>query len=117
MTTKEVVMYPKPTDLRSRMQELLVELLGVDPAEVRPSTRLKEDLEADELDLIELIMAIEDEFELEIPDEDVVGSSARTKGGKWRLAVSSSGDLFAGDWKLRTVGDVEEYVRRRLQEA
>lgn len=108
-------MYSGPNDLRSRIQELLVELLAVDPAEVRPDTRLKEDLEADELDLIEFVMEIEDVFGLEIPDEDLVGSSARTKGGKWRLAVSSSGDLFAGDWKLRTVGDVEEYVRRQLQ--
>jgi len=58
-----------------RLQKIIVEQLGVDEGEVAPEVSFTEDLEADSLDLIELITAIEDEFStpakrLEIPDED-----------------------------------------------
>ncbi len=47
-----------------------VELLGVDPGEVKVDSRFREDLKADSLDLVELIMAIEEEFGGEISDEE-----------------------------------------------
>jgi len=53
-----------------RVQDIIVELLGVDPSKVVPDARFREDLEADSLDLVELIMAIEEEFGGEISDED-----------------------------------------------
>ena len=53
-----------------KVQSIIVELLGVDAAKVTPEARFREDLEADSLDLVELIMAFEEEFSEEIPDED-----------------------------------------------
>ena len=53
-----------------RVQDIIVELLGVDASKVVPEARFREDLEADSLDLVELIMAIEEEFGGEISDED-----------------------------------------------
>ncbi len=53
-----------------RIRGLVVELLGVDAAKVVPEARFREDLEADSLDLVELIMAFEEEFGGEISDED-----------------------------------------------
>lgn len=53
-----------------RVTDIIVELLGVDEAEVERNARFREDLEADSLDLVELIMAFEEEFEGEISDED-----------------------------------------------
>jgi acyl carrier protein len=53
-----------------KVKGIIVELLGVDAAKVAPEARFREDLEADSLDLVELIMAFEEEFNEEIPDED-----------------------------------------------
>ena len=53
-----------------RVQAIIVDLLGVDVAKVTPEARFREDLEADSLDLVELIMAFEEEFGGEISDED-----------------------------------------------
>lgn len=58
------------SDTMQRVTDIIVELLGVDQAEVERSARFREDLEADSLDLVELIMAFEEEFEGEISDED-----------------------------------------------
>ncbi|HFC09802.1 MAG TPA: acyl carrier protein [Chloroflexi bacterium] len=52
------------------VKEIIVDLLGVDPEKVTMDARFREDLEADSLDLVELIMALEDKFDAEIPDED-----------------------------------------------
>ena len=52
-----------------KIKEIIVEQLGVDEDSITASTHLMKDLEADSLDAVEIIMAIEDEFELEIPDE------------------------------------------------
>ncbi|MDX1662809.1 MAG: acyl carrier protein [Candidatus Promineifilaceae bacterium] len=52
-----------------RVQDIIVELLGVSEGEVTRDARFREDLEADSLDLVELIMAFEEEFEGEISDE------------------------------------------------
>ena len=53
-----------------RVKGIIVEQLGVDEAEVTPEASFVEDLGADSLDVVELVMALEEEFELEIPDED-----------------------------------------------
>ena len=67
------------------IQKMIASQLGInDPASITPETNLLDDLEADSLDAVEIIMAIEDEFGIEIPDE---------------LAES-----------LRTVGEIVEYV-------
>ncbi len=52
------------------VKEIIVELLGVDEAKVTPEAKFREDLEADSLDLVELIMAFEEKFGGEISDED-----------------------------------------------
>lgn len=54
---------------QERIKDIIVELLGVDPEKVKPEARFREDLEADSLDLVELIMAFEEEFGGEISDE------------------------------------------------
>jgi acyl carrier protein len=53
-----------------RVKNIVIELLGVDEDRVVPEARFREDLEADSLDLVELIMAFEEEFGSEITDED-----------------------------------------------
>ena len=68
-----------------RVKEVLVEQLGVDESEITEEASFQEDLDADSLDLVELIMAFEDEYGVEIPDEDAQ--------------------------KIRTVGQALEYVK------
>jgi acyl carrier protein len=53
-----------------RIKAIIVELLGVDPTKIVPEARFREDLEADSLDLVELIMEFEEKFGGEISDED-----------------------------------------------
>lgn len=53
-----------------RVRDIIVELLGVDPTRVTREARFREDLEADSLDLVELIMEFEQEFGGEISDEE-----------------------------------------------
>lgn len=57
-------------DAFEKVKEIIVEQLGVEPDKVTMDARFKEDLEADSLDLVELIMAFEDEFGGEISDEE-----------------------------------------------
>lgn len=71
-----------------RIKAIIVELLGVDPAKVTMEARFREDLEADSLDLVELIMEFEDKFGGEISDEDAQ--------------------------KITTVGQAVEYVETRM---
>lgn len=70
-----------------KVKDLIVDQLGVDPDKIRLESQFVEDLGADSLDLVELIMAMEEEFDLEIPDEDAE--------------------------KLRTVGDVVQYLQSK----
>jgi acyl carrier protein len=70
-----------------RVKEIIVEQLGVNPDQVTPEAKFIEDLGADSLDTVELVMAFEEEFGAEIPDEDAE--------------------------KLQTVGDVIKYVEER----
>ncbi len=67
-----------------KIKEIIVEQLGVEEAAVEMDTNLMKDLEADSLDAVEIIMAIEDHFDIEIPDEDAE--------------------------KFQTVGDLVKYV-------
>ena len=69
-------------DTLSDVQEIIVDLLGVDNSKVTAEARFREDLEADSLDIVELIMAFEDKFGSEISDEDAqnittVGEAAK----------------------------------------
>jgi len=70
-----------------RVRKCIVEQLGVDPSEVDAGAALVDDLKADSLDLVELVMSLEDEFGVDIDDE-------------------------AAD-RIRTVGDAVEYLDRR----
>ncbi|MHB8840852.1 MAG: acyl carrier protein [Candidatus Aquicultor sp.] len=54
----------------SKVKDIIVEQLGVDESELSMSTSFVNDLGADSLDIVELIMAMEEEFDIEIPDED-----------------------------------------------
>ena len=51
--------------------EILVDQLDVDKDTITPETKIAEDLNADSLDVVEMLMAIEDEFNIEIPDEEI----------------------------------------------
>ena len=53
-----------------KVKQIIVEQLGVDEGEVTPSASFVDDLGADSLDTVELVMALEEEFETEIPDEE-----------------------------------------------
>lgn len=56
--------------IEDRVKQIIVEELGVDEAEVTANARFIDDLGADSLDIVELVMRFEEEFGLEIPDED-----------------------------------------------
>jgi len=75
-------MADKPID--QRVKDIIVEQLGVKPDQVTPDAKFIEDLGADSLDTVELIMALEEEFGIEVPDEQAE--------------------------KLQSVGDVIKYV-------
>lgn len=57
-------------NVEERVKEIIVEQLGVEPGQVTEKAKFVEDLGADSLDTVELVMALEEEFSLEIPDED-----------------------------------------------
>ncbi len=73
--------------VEDRVKEIIVEQLGVDAAEVTEDASFIDDLGADSLDTVELVMAFEEEFEMEIPDEEAE--------------------------KLQTVGDALTYLRSK----
>jgi acyl carrier protein len=75
-------MADKPID--QRVKDIIVEQLGVKPEQVVPTAKFIEDLGADSLDTVELVMALEEEFGIEVPDEQAE--------------------------KLQSVGDVIKYV-------
>ena len=56
--------------IEERVKQIIVDQLGVDANEVTPEANFIEDLGADSLDTVELVMAFEEEFDIEIPDED-----------------------------------------------
>ena len=67
-----------------KLKSILADQFDVEEDSITAETSLTEDLEADSLDVVDLLMSIEDEFEIEIPDEDVT--------------------------EIKTVGDIVEYI-------
>ena len=61
------------SSIEQRVKEILVEQLGVEEEEVASEASFVDDLGADSLDTVELVMAFEEEFNIEIPDEDAEG--------------------------------------------
>lgn len=57
-------------NIQDKVTEIIVEQLGVSADQVKPESKMIEDLGADSLDAVELVMAVEEEFDIEIPDED-----------------------------------------------
>ena len=55
------------------IKEVAAEVLSVDPNQVTETARFKEDLDADSLDLVELVMGLEERFDIEVPEEDLEG--------------------------------------------
>jgi acyl carrier protein len=58
------------SEVQDKIKQIIVDELGVDEAEVTENARFIEDLGADSLDLVELVMRFEEDFDIEIPDED-----------------------------------------------
>jgi acyl carrier protein len=75
-------------DIEKRVKEIIVEQLGVNESEVTPEAKFVDDLGADSLDLVELVMALEEEYNMEISDEDAE--------------------------KILTVGDAIEYIQTHV---
>jgi acyl carrier protein len=57
-------------NIEQRVKNIVGEQLGLDENGIKPEQRLVEDLGADSLDLVELVMAVEDEFDIDIPDQE-----------------------------------------------
>lgn len=57
-------------DIESKVKQIVMDKLGVEESQVTPNANFIEDLRADSLDTVELVMAFEEEFGIEIPDED-----------------------------------------------
>jgi acyl carrier protein len=60
----------KTKEITEKVKQIIAEQLGVEEAEVTPSASFIDDLGADSLDTVELVMALEENFDIEIPDED-----------------------------------------------
>ncbi len=58
------------SEIEAKMNELLVEELGLDADKIAPEARFEEDLEVDSLGVVELLMALEDNFDVQIPDDE-----------------------------------------------
>ena len=78
------------SDLDQKVKDIIVEELGVEPEKVTDGASFMEDLGADSLDTVELVMAFEKEFDVDIPDEDAE--------------------------KIRTVGDALKYLHEKAGE-
>jgi acyl carrier protein len=74
--------------VEERVAEIIIEQLGIAKAEVLPEASFIDDLGADSLDIVELVMAMEETFDIEIPDDDAE--------------------------KIQTIGDAFGYVKERL---
>ncbi|MCD8391729.1 MAG: acyl carrier protein [Cloacibacillus porcorum] len=75
-------------EVQSKLKETVMDRLNAEEDQIKPEASFVEDLGADSLDIVELIMGIEEEFDIEIPDEDAE--------------------------KLTTVGEAMEYVKTKL---
>jgi len=77
------------TNLEQRIFEMIIEQLGATKEEIVPEASFIDDLGADSLDIVELVMAMEETFDIEIPDDDAE--------------------------KIQTIGDAVAYLRDRLE--
>src|SRR5438477_4843728 len=68
---KETIM--ERADVLATIQDVAAEVLSVEPARVTEGARFKEDLDADSLDLVELVMGLEERFDIEVPEDDLEG--------------------------------------------
>jgi acyl carrier protein len=75
-------------NLETKIRSIVAEQLGVDVSELAPDANILDDLGADSLDVVEMVMSLEEEFDIEVPDEDVE--------------------------EMRTISDVERYVVRAV---
>lgn len=73
-------------DMFERFTKCAVDVLSVDAGKITKQARFKEDLEADSLDLVELVMSLEEEFGIEVPESDLEGIT--TIGQAYDLVVS-----------------------------
>ena len=73
-------------EIFERVKDALSEQLGIDESEITEEASFQEDLDADSLDLVELIMELEDQFGIKISDEDAREDHDRRPGGRLRLA-------------------------------
>jgi acyl carrier protein len=71
------------------IREVAAEVLSVDPDQVTETARFKEDLDADSLDLVELVMGLEERFDIEVPEDDLDGVT--TVGQAVDLVLSKVG--------------------------
>jgi len=76
-------------DIQGRVQEALAEQLGLGTHEVTPSARFEEDLDADSLDLVEVVLRLEEAFEIDIPEEEM--QKLKTVGEAVDLVASKLG--------------------------
>ena len=72
-----------------KFKQCTVEVLQVDPEQVTMEARFGDDLDADSLDLVELVMALEEAFDIEVPEEDLEG--VETVGQAYELVQSKLG--------------------------
>ncbi len=76
-------------EIEARVRKVLAEQLAVDEAQVTPDARFAEDLNADSLDLVEAVLALEEEWNIEIPEEEMDG--VKTVGQAVQLVASKLG--------------------------
>ena len=76
-------------DAVAALREVAVEVLSVEPETVTEDARFKEDLDADSLDLVELVMGLEERFDITVPEEDLEGVA--TVGQAVDLVLSKAG--------------------------
>jgi acyl carrier protein len=74
--------------VEEKVSQLIVDQLGVSVEEIKPEVSFLDDLGADSLDIVELVMALEEEFDIEIPDEDAE--------------------------KIQTIGDAFAYIKEKV---
>jgi acyl carrier protein len=77
------------SDALATMKEVAAEVLSVDPDQVTEEARFKEDLDADSLDLVELVMGLEEHFDITVPEEDLEGVT--TVGQALDLVIAKVG--------------------------
>jgi acyl carrier protein len=72
------------------LQELAAEILGVEPEQVRVDVSFARDLAADSLDLVELIAAVEDKYDVELPEEEL--NNMKNVGDLWQFLLSKQAE-------------------------